>query len=189
MSILQAIMTAPLMGGAGGGGGGGTGPALTPIDSSISLGATWTVEFIADLFPTSFWATMWGNEVWNAGQGHLAYLTSTTYLTVGSPNSGDEYSLAQDVSVKSYWAFTHANGGGIDVYRNGVLLTPTVSMYSQPTPASNTLLFGARHNNDGTGQTDVITNGTYYWTEITTVARDASYIAAQYALLQGPYGI
>lgn len=188
MPVTQILSAVIATQGAGGGGGGGGG-SLTPIDSGISLGTTWTVEFIADLFPTSFWATMWGNEVWNTGQGHIAYLTGTTSLNVGAPNASDEYTLAQDVSVKSYWAFTHADGGGIDVYRNGVLLTPNFSGYSQPTPASNTLLFGARHINDGTGGTDAITNGTYYWTEITTVARDAGYIAAQYASFQGPYGI
>jgi len=187
MPVTQALNAA--ITGLGGGGGGG-GPPLTPIDSNTSLGTTWTVEFVCDLYPTTFWATMWGNEVWNAGQGHLAYLTSTVNLNIGSPNAADEYTLAQDVSVKSYWAFTHSNGGGISVYRNGTLLTPTFSAYVQPaSPAGNTLLYGSRHNNDGTGTTDTVSNGTFYWTNISADAKDAAYISSQYSILQGIYGI
>jgi hypothetical protein len=171
-------------------GGGGSNPGLNPFDSGISLGVDWTVEFVASLSPTNFWATMWGNEVWNSGQGHLAYLVSTVNMNVGSPNAADEYVLDTDVSVKSYWAFTHADGGGISVYRNGQLLTPNFNGYgSSPSLAGNTLLFGARHNNDGLGQTDTISNGTYFWTNISSSALDATAIANNYASLQSTYGI
>lgn len=189
MPVTQLMMIIGRSAGGGGGGGGGGG-AFTPIDSNTSLGASWTVEFIADMVPTSFWATMWGNEVWNSGYGHVAYLTSTTTLNVGSPSGQDSYDLAQDVSVKSYWAFTHADGGGVSVYRNGQLLTPSYSGYVQPSmPAWNTLLYGARHMNDGNGMTDVISSGTYYWKSISANAVDASYVASQYSSFQGPYGI
>jgi hypothetical protein len=187
MSVVQIIVGLAQR---GSGGGGGTPPSLTPIDSGVSLGLDWTVEFVADLFPTNFWATMWGNESWNNGQGHLAYLTSTVNLNVGMPNAMDEYVLAADVSVKSYWAFSHANGGGIDVYRNGQLLAKNFSGYSQPSSvASNTLLFGSRHDNSGSGQVDPISNGTYYWTNISSSALDATAIANNYASLQSTYGI
>lgn len=185
MPVTQIISVIGRSAGGGGGGGG-----FVPTDTGTSLGTTWTVEFIADLSPTSFWATMWGNENYFAGTGHFAYLTSTTTLNVGSPGGQNTYNLAQDVAVKSYWAFTHSDGGGIDVYRNGQLLTPDITGYVQPSnPASNTLLFGARHNNDGTGQTDIITSGTYYWTALSPDAKSAGYIASQYSSFQVPYGI
>lgn len=165
-------------------------PSFQSIDSNFSLGASWTVEIICDLFPTQFWATIWGNESWFAGQGHLAYLTSTTSLNVGSPNAQDSYTLAQDVSVKSYWVFTHSDGGGIDVYRNGVLLTPDMPGYTQPSsPASNTLLYGARHGNDGTGTTDTIGSGNYYYYDISTQAQTAGWVDASYNNLKGAYGL
>lgn len=165
-------------------------PTFNPVDSGLSLGTDWTVELIADMYPTNFWATIWGNESWDAGLGHLAVLNSPTYLNVGAPNSFNEYTLDQDVSVKSYWAFTHTDGGGINVYRNGVLLTPAASSYNQPSGlAPNTLLFGARHNNDGTGTTDPIGSANYHYYTAQPQAQTAEQIAATYENLRGPYGI
>ena len=186
MSIIQGVIASISKGGAT-----PPPPGFEPIDSSVSLGLSWTVETVCDLSPTTFWATMWGNEVWNSALGHLAYLSSTTYLTVGSPNGGNEYNLAQDVSVKSYWAFTHTDGGGLDVYRNGVLLTPSATSYVQPPGISpdNTLLWGARHNNDGTGATDTIGSGNYYWTNISPDVKSALDVATMYDAIRSTYGI
>lgn len=162
-------------------------PAIT--NTGISLGPDWTVEIVADLQPTTFWATIWGNEIYNLGLGHFAYLTSTTTLSVGSPLGTDFYDLAQDVSVKSHWAFAHTNGGGIDVYRNGVLLTKTAPGYTQPpTLPLNTLLIGARHQNDGTGTNDPCP-GNYYYYNITGAAMNQSMITASYNNLKTIYGL
>lgn len=165
-------------------------PAYSPQDSGISLGTDWTVEIVAEFFPTQFWATIWGNESWDAGLGHLAVLNSPTFINVGAPNAFNEYTLDQDVSVKSYWVFTHSDGGGINVYRNGLLLTPAAATYNQPSGiAPNTLLWGARHNNDGTGTTDVIGSANYYYTNVQSIAQNAEWVAASYENLRGPYGI
>lgn len=186
MPVVQILSVAGRSAG-GGGGGGGTGPALTPVDTGIGLGTSWTVELVGEFYPSQYWATIWGNESWNAGLGHLAYLTGPTSLSVGRPNLENYYTLAQPVSVKSYWAFVHSDGSGIDVYRNGSLLTPSSGNYVQPSPAGNSLIFGARHNNDGTGQTDAITNGTFYWTNITSTPFNAGDILSQYITLQSQY--
>lgn len=183
MSIIQAIIASISKSTTGG-------LALTPIDSNTSLGLSWTVEIIGDFFPTTFWATIWGNESWNAGLGHIAYLTGLTSLNVGAPNGTDTYNLAQDVSVKSYWVFTHTDGSGVDVYRNGVLLTPDIPGYIQPaSPAPNTLLYGSRHSNDGTGQVDTISNGTFYYYNIQSQSQDANWVTTNYNSLKGAYGL
>lgn len=187
MSIIQGLIASISKAASGGGGGGN--PALNPVDSNYSLGPSWTIELIGDFYPTQFWATMWGNEVWNSGLGHLAFLSSTTYLNVGAPNSYNSYNLAQDVSVKSYWVFTHTDGSGIDVYRNGQLLVPDSIGYSQPVQAWNTLIYGARHGNDGNGQTDAINNGTFYYYNVQSQAQDANWISANYDNLKGAYGL
>lgn len=159
------------------------------INTGVSLGPDWTIEIVADLQPTTFWATIWGNEEYNNGIGHFAYLTSTSTLSVGSPLGTDFYTLAQDVGVKSHWAFAHANGGGIDVYRNGVLLTKTAPGYTQPpTLPLNTLLIGARHQNSGFGTTDPCP-GNYYYYNITGAAMNQSMIAASYNSLRITYGL
>lgn len=183
MSILQTVI-ASISNGAT------LPPTFDPVDSGLSLGTDWTVELIADMYPTKFWATIWGNESWTAGLGHLAFLNSTTYLNVGAPNAYNEYVLAQDVAVKSHWVFTHSNGGGINVYRNGVLLTPNATGYNQPSgTAPNTLLWGARHNNDGTGATDTIGSANYYYYDVQSQAQTAEQIAANYANLKTSYGL
>ena len=158
------------------------------INTGQTLGYDWTVEIVADLQPTTFWASMWGNEVYNNGTGHFAYLTSASTLSVGSPLGMDFYMLAEDASTKSYWAFAHTNGGGIDVYRNGVLLTKTSGMYTQPLLTLNTLLIGARHQNDGTGTNDPCP-GNYYYYNITGAAMNQSMITANYVSLRSTYGL
>ena len=181
MSILQGLIASISKGGAT------PPPGYDPFDSGISLGTDWTVEIIGFFNPTNFWATIWGNEVWNSGAGHLAYLTGPNNLAVGAPNSQFEYTI--DPTTRAYWVFTHADGGGIDVYRNGTLLTPYTSNYTQPTPANNTLIWGARHTNDGTGTADPIGPAEYNYYNIQNVAQDATWVQTQYNNLSGPYGI
>lgn len=160
--------------------------AFSITDSNTSLGTSWTVEVVGDFHPSTYWATIWGNEVWNSGSGHIAYLTSPTNLAVGAPNVQFEYTV--DPGTRAYWAFTHTDGGGIDVYRNGVLLTPTSNNYVQPSVAGNTLLFGARHGNDGTGTTDSCP-GNYMYTNISSSALSPAAIALNYITLQAQYGL
>ena len=157
-------------------------------DTGITLGTSWTVEIIAELTPTSFWATLWGNENYFANLGHFAYFTSTSNLNVGSPAGTDTYNVS-GIEQKGYWAFTHTDGGGVNVYRNGVLITPSSSGYVQPFPAGNTLLIGARHNNDGTGTTDVCAGNYYYNAINNSTALDATAIQASYDSLKGTYGL
>ena len=180
MSILQAVMTAPLMSGESGP------PPFEPIDSLQSLGITWTVEVVADLTFVQAWAVLWGNESYNAGLGHFAYFGSTTTLNVGSPSSQNEYTVP-DLGTRAHWVFTHTNGGGVSVYRNGVLLTPSATNYIQSSVATNTLLWGGRHNNDGIGFTDTLP-GNYLYTNIRTTALDAAGVVSAYNALSGTYG-
>lgn len=167
--------------------------SFSVVDSGTALGTSWTVEVVGEFFPSNFWATMWGNEAWTPGTGHLAYLTGPTSLSVGRPNGEQLYNLADNLTIRSYWAFTHTDGGGIDVYRNGVLLTPYANNYSQPSSAGNTLIFGARHLNDGSGGTDpnVLDKlpGNYLYTNITASALPPATIALNYATLQATYSI
>lgn len=162
--------------------------SFSVVDSLTSLGTSWTVEVVGEFYPSTYWATMWGNEVWNTSSGHLAYFTGPTNLAVGRPNAQFEYTMAQDIGIRAYWAFTHTDGGGIDVYRNGVLLTPSANNYTQPSVASNTLLFGARHGNDGTGTTDFCP-GNYLYTNISASALPPATITSNYNSYKTTYGL
>lgn len=162
--------------------------SFSVVDSLTSLGTSWSVEVIGEFYPSQYWATIWGNEVWNSGTGHLAYFTGSTNLVVGRPNAQFEYTMTQPISTRAYWVFTHTDGGGIDVYRNGTLLTPYTSNYTQPTPANNTLIWGARHGNDGTGTTDPCP-GNYLYTNIVASALSPATITSNFSMLQGTYSI
>ena len=184
MSILQAIITAPLMSGEGGP---PPPPTFEPIDSLQSLGITWTVELVVEPQPSQYWAVLWGNEIYDNGLGHFAYFGSTTNLNVGSPSGQNEYTVS-DIGARAHWVFTHTNGGGVSVYRNGVLLTPDVTNYVQSSVATNTLLWGGRHNNNGIGFTDTLP-GNYLYTNIRTTALDAAGVVSAYNALSGSYGL
>ena len=158
------------------------------INTGITLGTSWTIEIIAELNPTQYWATFWGNENYNAGLGHFAYFNGPASLNVGSIAGQNAYNVA-DIGTKGYWAFTHQDGGGISLYRNGVLVNPNVTGYVQPFPAGNTLLIGARHQNSGAGTTDLLP-GTYYYTNVNnSTALDATAILASYNSIKGTYGL
>lgn len=163
-------------------------PPYQPTDSGQSLGVTWTVELVVETQPTSYWATLWGNENYNAGLGHFAYFSGSTSLYVGTPSGGNNYTVADiGIGTRAYWAFTHQDGGGVNVYRNGVLLTPDISSYVQASPASNTLLWGGRHNNDGTGFVDTLP-GNYLYTNIRNTALDTAGVVNAFNAISGDYG-
>ena len=159
------------------------------INTGVVLGTSWTIELIAELVPTSFWASIWGNENFNTSEGHVAFFNGAVSLNVGSPISQDAYNVT-GIDQKGYWAFSHANGGGISMYRNGVLVNPNVAGYVQGQPAANTLLIGARHLNSGGGGSTDPCPGNYYYTNVTNgTALDATAILASYNSLKTTYGL
>lgn len=165
-------------------------PPFQPIDTGWVLGANWTVEIVAELTPTTFWATLWGNESFTAGLGHFAYFNSGGLnLNVGSPGGEDSYTITDNIATRAYWVFSHNDGGGVNVYRNAVLLTPSSSGYIQRTPStSNSLLIGARHNNDGTGSTDTCP-GNYLYYDRSSNGLDATYVQTQYDTFRTTFSI
>ena len=161
------------------------------INTGSTLGANWTIEIIAELLPTTFWATLWGNETYNNGfdgLGHFAYFQNTSSLNVGSPAGMDAYNVT-GIEVKGYWAFTHQDGGPVKLYRNGVLVNPNASGYVEVADSPNTLLIGARHQNYGGGATDGLPGNYYYYNVNTSTALDATAIQASYNSLKTTYGL
>ena len=159
------------------------------IDTNQSLGANWTIEIVSNFTPTSFWATIWGNESWNQGLGHLAYLTSPTEMNVGTPAGTDFYNLSDDVSTKSYWVFTHTDGSGVEVYRNGVLLNPSSPGYSFIGLADNNLYIGARHTNNGANTPTDLCPGTYDSYYVSSNVLTQAAIQAKYSKYKQRFGI
>lgn len=159
-----------------------------PINTGTSLGTSWSIELVADFHPTTYWASIWGNENNSNSTGHLAYLTGPSVLNVGSWIGEETYNLSFDIEETAHWVFTHTDGAGISVYRNTTLLSKFSGVYSQPTPASNTLLIGSRHGNSGSGTTDPCP-GNYYYYNTTNTVMDQSAVTASYNSLKSTYNL
>ena len=163
------------------------------INTGSAIGPDWTIEFIAELYPVTYWAAMWGAETYDNSQGYFAYFQSSSSLNVGASgvNGGlDSYNVS-GIETIGYWAFTHISGQGIKMYRNGVLVNPNVSSFSAAAGGDGTtpLLIGSRHTNSGTGSTDPCP-GNYYWYNVSNnTAKDATAILASYDAIKGTYGL
>lgn len=159
-------------------------------NTGLVLGSSWTIEIIAELTPSTFWASLWGNESFDNSTGFVAYLNGSVSLNVGSPTGQDAYNVT-GIDQKGYWAFTHESGQGIKMYRNGVLVNPNTPGFAQPAGGAGSvpLVIGSRHTNAGTGFTDPCP-GVYYYNNVnTTTALDATAIQASYDALKTTYGL
>ena len=161
------------------------------IDIPVNLNqGNWTVEMVCSLVPTNYWASLWGNEVYDGSLGYLAYLSGSMDLQVGSPSGTVGVDLTTPnitLSTRAHWAFTNI-GGVMAVYRNGVQLTVSSGYVAPSNTASSNLFIGSRHNNNGVGATDPC-NGTYYYVRVRNYGLDQFGVSAAYASLQTAYGV
>jgi len=170
---------------------GGTDYISVPYNLSSS---TVTVEVVASFNPTTSWATIWGNEVYNTGAGYMAYMTSQTSITWGKGTGGVLASISASNSVR-HWIFV-INGTSFSLYLNGSQVGTTATLSpAQSSFASSELLFGARHTNAGTGATDKMNNSTaslqpvFYQMRIYNRALSLSEITQNYNAVKSTYGI
>ena len=154
---------------------------------------TVTVEIVASFNPTSTWATIWGNENYNAGSGHLAYMNPSTALNWGK--TGVITSTITASNSIRHWAFV-INGANGSLYLNGSQLGTTTSMTTaQSSYVTTEFLFGARHTNTGTGATDKLNNSTpslypvFYQMRIYNTALSSADVSQNYNAVRGTYGI
>jgi hypothetical protein len=155
------------------------------ISTNYNLPNTYTISIVASLNPTSFWASFWGNEVFNSSTGYLAYFNSTTGLNIGSPTSLSSFSVS-GISSIHIWDFV-VSGNTITLYMDGVSLG-TKTFTSPAGLATNGLYFGARHTNAGSGFTDVCP-GTYYNMRVYKKALIASEISTKFSYMRSNYGL
>jgi hypothetical protein len=155
------------------------------IATNYNLPSAFTISIVASLNPTSFWATFWGNEVWNTNSGYLAYFTSSTGLNIGSPTNLSSFTVS-GINTIHIWDFV-ISGNSITLYMDGISLG-TKTFTSPPSLATNGLNFGARHTNAGTGFTDICP-GTYYNMKVYKRALVADEITTKFNQMRGIYGL
>jgi hypothetical protein len=155
------------------------------ISTNYNLPTNFTISMVAKLTPSTYWATLWGNEIWNSSSGYLAYFGSATQLFIGPPNYGQLYNVSSISSIHFYdFVFS---GTSLTVYQDGTSLgTTTISL---PTGLGTSgLYFGARHTNAGTSFTDLCP-GTYYNMRVYKRALLSSEIATNFSALRSTYGL
>jgi len=169
---------------------GGTDYISVPYNIASS---TVTVEMVASFNPTSTWATIWGNEVYNSGTGYYAYMLSSTSMTWGKSPGNISTSITASNAIR-HWIWI-INGTTYTLYLNGAQSYTTTSSPAQTAFATSEFLIGARHLNGGTGATDKMNNSTaanypvFYQMRIYNKALSASEVTQNYNAVKGTYGI
>jgi hypothetical protein len=167
-------------------GGGYTTSSTSYFSIPYNLPNTFTISVACSLNPSKFWATLWGNESWNAGKGYIAYLLSNSTMNLGSSTGFASISVT-GINTVHIWDFV-VNGTSYTVYRDGV--SEGTGTFTAPSGGLSTtgLYFGARHGNDGSSYTDALP-GTYYSMRVYNRALSADEINTNFSVLRGNYGL
>ena len=155
---------------------------------------TVTVEVVASFNPTTFWASIWGNEIYDTNGGYLAYVSSPTEISYGIPNSETTVTITQSNAIRQ-WIFV-INGTQASLFLNGSQIGTTDTTSNQTLFATNDFYFGARHNNDGIGfGGDTMNNSNsadypvFYQMRMYNRALSGAEITQNYNAVKGTYGI
>lgn len=159
------------------------------INSSTS-----TVEIVASFNPTSYWATIWGNDSYNSSAGYFAYMGSSTNMNWGKVPGGISSTITTSNSIR-HWIWV-INGTQYSLYLNGAQLGTTTTLSpAQSSFTSNNFYFGARHANNGIGPADRLNNTNtslqpvFYQMRVYSKALSVSEITQNYNSIKGTYGI
>ena len=154
---------------------------------------TVTVEVVASFNPTSFWGTIWGNEIYNTNGGYLAYMDNSTTLYYGIPNNETAETITDSNAIRQ-WIFV-INGTQASLFLNGSQIGTTATISNQTIFATGDFYFGARHLNDGTGSTDTMNNSNsadypvFYQMRVYNKALSGAEITQNYNAVKDTYGI
>ena len=154
---------------------------------------TVTVEVVASFNPTSFWGTIWGNEIYDTNGGYLAYMDNSTTIYYGIPNNETSVTIT-DSNVIRHWIFV-INGTQASLFLNGSQVETTVTINNQTIFATGDFYFGSRHLNDGTGSSDTINNSNsadypvFYQMRVYNKALSGAEITQNYNAVKDTYGI
>jgi hypothetical protein len=167
-------------------GGGYTTAASSYISTSYNLPNTFTISMAASFNPTTYWATIWGNESWTAEKGYVAYLKNASNIDIGSP-SGQVTVPINDYNSVHIWDFT-VNGTNYVLYKDGVRVSSGTFIAPVGGVSTTGLYFGARHTNAGTGSQD-FGPGTYYSMRLYNRALSSDEVKINFSFLKTNYGL
>lgn len=169
-----------------------TGTDYISVPYNISSN-TVTVEIVASFNPTTYWATIWGNEIYNTGSGYFAYMNFSTTINYGKSTSMASETITASNSIRQ-WYFV-INGTTQSLYLNNTQVGASDTVTNQTLFPTNNFYFGSRHTNAGTGATDKMNNSTsanqpvFYQMRIYNKALSASERTQNYDAIKSTYGI
>jgi hypothetical protein len=155
--------------------------------------ATVTVEIVASFNPTSFWATIWGNESYTAGRGYLAFLQNSSTIFYGKSTAIGNETITASNSIR-HWTFV-INGTQHSLYLNGVQVGTTDTLAIQTLFVTSEFYFGARHVNNGVGPADRLNSSisanqpVFYQMRVYNKALSVSELQQNYNVIKGTYGL
>jgi hypothetical protein len=124
-------------------------------DYTLASGISFTVSMWFKRVDSTYWVSLFGNEVWNSGTGYVARLESSTLITFSRATDliGISYDNAALVSANyNHYVFVK-NTSGTDsfIYLNGVqVANGSINNVSISKP----FVFNTRYTNDGSSLTD-----------------------------------
>jgi len=156
--------------------------------------STVTVEVVASFNPTSFWGSIWGNEIFDTGGGYVAYMDGSTNINYGIPYGETAVTITASNAIR-HWIFV-INGTQGSLFLNGSQVGTTDPTSNQTLFATNDFYFGARHNNDGIGfGRDTLNNSNsanypvFYQMRVYNRALSGAEVTQNYNAIKDTYGI
>ena len=155
---------------------------------------TVTVEVVASFNPTSFWGSIWGNEIYDTSGGYVAYMDNSTNLYYGIPNNETTVTITDSNAIR-HWIFV-IDGTQASLFLNGSQIGTTATISNQTIFATGDFYFGARHNNNGIGfGGDTMNNSNsadypvFYQMRVYNKALSGAEITQNYNAVKDTYGI
>ena len=155
---------------------------------------TSTVEIVASFNPTSYWATICGNEANSFSRGSCAYMPASTTITWGSPTTNTTNATITASNAIRHWIFV-IDGTSKSLYLNGSQLGTTATLNNPNSYATSEFYFGARHTNTGVGPADRMNSSisanypVFYQMRVYNRALTGSEITQNYNAIKDTYGI
>jgi hypothetical protein len=155
---------------------------------------TVTVEVVASFNPTSFWGSIWGNEIYDTSGGYVAYMDNSTNLYYGIPNNETTVTITDSNAIR-HWIFV-IDSTQASLFLNGSQIGTTATISNQTIFATGDFYFGARHNNNGIGfGGDTMNNSNsadypvFYQMRVYNKALSGAEITQNYNAVKDTYGI
>lgn len=126
------------------------------IDTNYTMPVSnFTVSVVFKRVGGTYWAGMWGSEIWNSASGYISYFGGANSLSFGRGGGSVITTNPQNyctITNFNFYTFTCDSSSNCQIFINSVRATTGTISLSSTIPKS--ILIGCRHTNDGSGTAD-----------------------------------